>query len=266
MSKDIPVYSKSYSPEENQKLHEYIESASNKDLVELIFKLSDLYPDDECQQIIRVLTDFSKEIIQRCQMDERYEKLEGCISEWSKYFTALNTKAIQKAYTDYKALAQHKKELKATVDGFLGYKAKELKPYDFERGTIQQLLSPKMYKEMEKLSVPEIRYYTLEEIPVREYTIGEGLEQLDRNNLNYILRGLLQYVDSPDEKNIPVAALTMLTRKYSASRSHKKGTLKSQALFSTPTYTYKELSDKCKVLLGQLISIIKSCDDFIAPI
>ena len=126
--------------------------------------------------------------------------------------------------------------------------------------------SGKMYKEMEKLSVPEIRYYTLEEIPVREYTIGEGLEQLDRNNLNYILRGLLQYVDSPDEKNIPVAALTMLTRKYSASRSHKKGTLKNQALFSTPTYTYKELSDKCNVLLGQLISIMKLCDDFTEPI
>ncbi len=254
MDKKIPVYSQSYSPEENKRMHEYLESASDKELVQWIFKLADLYPDQERQQLIQVLTNFSKEVVQRCQMDERYDKLEKCVSEWTKYHSALLAKKIQEAYKNYKKLAEHNKGLKSSVDGFLGYAAKRKDPLFLRctTWTIQQSLSAKMYQEIENVSEPVKKYKTLEEIPVKKYTIGEGLEQLGSKNLKYILSMLLWYVDSPDEKSTPAAALMLLTRKYSAFRSHKKGNLKNQAWFATPTYTYTELLNKCNDLLAQL--------------
>lgn len=242
MEKDIPQYHPSYTEEENRKLHEHIENASDSELVEWIEELCGLYAQNGQENMETALRQLEEEICRRDKMYQKYQKLLKCEKAWGTYLDRLyeykDVLEIREKYREYKeGKLLHKN---SSFNEFLGRVGKTY-PEELIRRSTFRVESKNGIKEPIK---PQISYASLEEIPVTERTSKECLEKLGTENLKYILRMLLQCVDCEREENAAYAVLLFGTRKYSYE-SHKK----TPGLFSSPMMAYGTLKEKSMELL-----------------
>lgn len=240
----IPTYYSSYNEEENLIMHQFIENASAKELVEKIHVLIELYDDKELVENAK--NQLVHEICERDKLQQQYNQLLSCRNEWEKYINdlliydqALYIRQEYKKYKEYK-----KRSGKSYSNGLVA----EIFKAHSRDSTIQsqptELIRRAIFSEesnngIKKPAEPKVLYSSLEEIKVKELNTSESLEKLGKANLKYLLIMLLQFVDTVGSDNKADVMLTFIARKYSR-RSHKE----TPALFTTTDLTLEELTNK----------------------
>lgn len=254
----IPQYHPSYTEEENKKVHEYLQNASAHELVESIYELCNLYPQEEKESIKKALDSFIKEINMRDMMEQRYNILLSCRNEWNKYVEKLqiypDVLLIREYYQKFKKT--HKAQSAHLVELFIDeYRhpdqdpskeiVKVIKRYSPEH-IRKCTISEKKKSGISKPIKPDTFYTSLEEISITSHNCSDVLEKLGTDNLRYLFSVLLGFLDS-DREDITTPIITFLNRRYSYE-SHKK----TSALFTTQTLSYENLKEKSIELLKQI--------------
>lgn len=268
MTNEIPQYTSAYTQEENRILHERMENASESELVDLIFMLLDLYPDEEKRKINDELNKFIKEITDRYKALNRYIELNKTIETWSQYLTALrqyNTalkaRLAYKIYTK-ETLASSKK--KPSIENFMLNKVEELQEINSSDDMIRQYLANENTKKGIKCpKAPKVYYANLSDIPATDYTPHQSLEKLGKETLKNLLVLLLQNVDNKGNENIAPLLILFFARIY--SRENKKGKTKIPP-FSTNIKSYQKLINESKLQLETLKECKAECDEEIVSI
>lgn len=242
----IPTYHSSYTEEENLIMHQFIENASAKELVEKIHVLIELYDDKELVENAK--KQLVHEICERDKLQQQYDKLLSCSDDWGKYLDDLysydDALYIRKKYEEYKKRDGKTYGSIPLVEKFhMNSKDTRIKCQSLEfvrRATF----SEESNNGIKKPTEPKVFYSSLEEIKVKELNTSESLEKLGKENLKYLLIMLLQFVDTNGSDNKADVMLTFITRKYSR-RSHKE----SPALFTTTDLASEELANKIQEYL-----------------
>ena len=84
MNKSIPCYHISYSDEENRIVHNFVENATESELVSAIRELANVSA-EQVPNINEAFKQFEKEIRERDILYQKYKALESCLKEWKKY-------------------------------------------------------------------------------------------------------------------------------------------------------------------------------------
>ncbi len=266
-SEKVPQYHASYTEEENKKVHEYLLNASDHELVESIYVLCNLYPQEEKESIKKALDSFIKEINMRDMMKQRYDLLLSCRNEWNKYVNELqiypDVLLIREYYQKFKKT--HRAQSVPLVELFIDEYRYSDKKNQKEIVEVMKCYCPENIRKftisenkksgISKPTKPDTFYTSLEEIPVTSHNCGDTLEKLGTDNLRYLLSMLLGFLDS-DRGDIPAPIITFLTRKYSYE-SHKK----TAPFFTTQTLSYENLKMKSIELLEQIASDKASAEE-----
>ena len=265
MSKSkIPQYHPSYTEEENQQMYEYLETASTESLVQSLWDLCNLYPPEEKENVINALCQFSRELSERMDLEQRYQELITCRDLWIQYRNALeiypDILKIRKKYHEYKETPGKRPYGVTMLEAFLGkYKDTVCSGYSDEM-VRKFLLKDKNYEQPQtafydspayKIKKPQepIFYDSIESIPIKHTVEKKVLENLGKENLKYLITILLQYVDVTGNQNPADVILIFLNRKYASSQaSHKK----QPGLFATKTMNIQQLKENCHRLLVEI--------------
>lgn len=254
-------YHPSYTEEENRMLQDYIENASEKELVEMVEKLQELYI-PEVPNISASLQQLQKEVRERDILNQQYEALKECRNEWSKYETALvnykDAVIIRKKYAEFKKGYTKK-------DVFNQFLAEHMCDPDFpivsDDYLHKAILSENAKWRTRKPEQPHF-FYSTDEIEVTPLNDSESLENIGKDNLKYMLMLMLYHVDSPTANEIPVA-ISFLTRKYAETNHKKKDKL---PVFATNLLSIPELIEKNQELLETIQSIKEEAEDLLTEI
>lgn len=253
MENNIPVYNESYTEEENRILHEYIMSASDAELVNLIDEACALYAEENKIAVKKALDDFAMEIQARAAMKQKYDILCRCRDEWKKYIHQMedyiDAVRIREKYSLYKE--KHENGEKTSFNDFYCYYKDETgfagHTYEFVRICT---FSEESKNGIKKPEQPEDSYDSLEDIPIENRLDFNGsLEKLGTENLRCLLsRITASFGDSRNERATD-AYIRFMTRKYSFG-SHKKKT--SVPLFSSVIPDYLSLRKSCSEVLAEI--------------
>lgn len=262
MADNIPQYTSAYTPEENRVLHERMERANEAELVDMIFMLRDLFPDEERKWVVQELNQFIGEITHRYQAWDRYQKLKGILEEWSQYFTGLllyhDALKVRMAYQQYIKESLEAGKKKPSIENFMLNKSEELSAIGRNDDTLRQCLAGEDTKKGIKCPEPPKHYYEhLSDVPVEDYTPHESLEKLGKETLKELLVLLLQNVDNEGNDNIAPILIRFSARIY--SRQNKKGKEKATP-FSTDIKSDPELREICKTQLEKHRECKADCD------
>lgn len=246
MEEKIPQYHASYTEEENKLLHEHIENATEKELVEDIYTLCNLYPEEEQEKLKEALNKFIREIYFRHREKQRYDILLQCEKEWGHYCDSLHeykdVLLIRKKYAEYKELKNSNRCSFSNFQDFISLNGGLHYSEEFVR---KSTFKEESKNGIKKPTEPETFYESIDAISAKECTTGESLEKLERDNLKYFLVMLLQAMDAKDGR--AEAIITFLTRKYSYE-SHKR----KVPLFSSKIQSYTNLREKNIELLERI--------------
>lgn len=253
----------SFTKEQWDQINEYVKTASNSELVKLIYEALNLYPVPEKQSIEKAINQFVIENRNRLQMQERYQELKKNVLSWSEYQTACDTYAfavkLRKEYEEFKPIAKRNR-WRISSNVFLAHAP--LKKDSVIKNQNRNFLEQCLYSENSKRGIkkpiePASYYFTLEDINVSNYTAEELLEKLGTDNLKYLLGVLLQYMDYSGNDNAAPIIISMAFKKYEAfTNHHGRGKV---GYFSNLMYTYKDLKKLCLDLLDQTHEIRKYC-------
>ncbi|WP_075721962.1 hypothetical protein [Roseburia sp. 499] len=258
-------YHPSYTEEENRLLQDYIENASETELVEMIRKLQELYT-PEVPNISASLQQLQKEVRERDILNQQYEALKACKNEWGKYQTALsnykNAIIIRRKYVEFKkTYTENHNNIRNSLEIFEVFceqvkYIKDIAPtnQDYIRKAI---LSDSAKWQTKKPEQPHF-FSTINEIEVTPLSDSESLESIGKDNLKYMLMLMLYHADSPTAIEIPVA-ISFLTRKYAETNHKQKNNL---PIFATNLLSIPELIKKNQELLED-IQIIKEEADIL---
>lgn len=256
-------YHPSYTEEENRMLQDYIENASEKELVEMVEKLQELYI-PEVPNISASLQQLQKEVRERDILKQQYEALKACKNEWCKYKTALsnykNAIIIRRKYAEFqKTYTENNNNCYNSLEIFEEFcdQVKYIKGIaptnqDYIRKAI---LSDSAKWQTKKPESPNF-YSTVDEIEVTPLSDSESLENIGKDNLKYLLMLMLYHADSPTANGIP-AAISFLTRKYAGTKHKKKDNL---PIFATNLFTIHELIKKNQELLTEISTLKEEAD------
>lgn len=250
----IPRYHPSYTEEENYFLYEYIESSTNENLVEDIFRLCALFSDSTRERVLNALYQFGREISEREYFRNCYNELTQCKELWRGYRNALERYSdileVRQVYQNYR---NEPGDLREEETHFNAFTRKYRDTFNYSPETLRIfLLSEKSKKGIKQPIPPTIFYETLDDFKKKQYSSKEALSFLHREELEYILIILLNYADSTNERNCADVILSFLTRKYSFT-SHKK----TPSIFSTNTLSYIKLKNNCFSLLSEIEKLRK---------
>lgn len=260
MKKAIIQYHLSYSDKENMLVHNFFENSSEKELVNAIRELQKIYA-EHFPDINERFKNLENEIRVRNILNQKYEALKECRNEWNKYQTALlNYKTvliIRQKYAEFKT-----KYKRTTVfRRFITEYQDKIFPGYTENFVHRAVLSENAKCYIKKPLPPKI-FSSIKEIEVIPLSNDASLESIGKDNLKYLLKFMLAYVDSQYEIVIPVS-IFFLTRKYS-QRSHKKG--KRLPPFATTLLSYSDLVTANPKLLKDIKKIEQDCKDILAEI
>lgn len=254
MKNAIPQYNVSYSEEENKQIHEYLQTATDSELVRSIFDICNLYPESTRQYVTDAIQNFIHEIRDRDMMKQKYDALLKCKEAWRKYCNDLyryeEVKEIRHLYENYK---DEKKECKeANFLAYLDNKHPSKYNVDFIR---KCTFSEESKNGIKKPEQPNIKYTSLDSVIVSEQTPEEYLQTLGTENLKQLFELLLYYID--EAENPVNAFILFLTRKYSYE-SHKS----NRPAFSSSTPDYLTLRQQCEDLLDEIQSLVKEANTY----
>lgn len=234
----IPQYHSSYTEEENLCMHEYLSSATEKELVQAIFELVTIYSNEKVKQ---ALDDFVEEIKLRYEMKQRYDILLQCRNEWKSYLTQLNryheAKEIRIKYQQYKNSSGYLEKGETLFEFFLGKEYAGQRTYDVEF-IRKATFSENSKNGIHRPTKPKILYTELSAVPIKELSKTETFELFGKENLKSLITILLRNVDGKEIESAPI--ILFLTRAFSYE-NHKK----ESKLFSSKLKTYNELEDCC---------------------
>lgn len=262
-------YHSSYTDEENRMLQDYIENASEKELVELVEKLQELY-NANVPSISASLKQLQKEVRERDILKKQYEALKKCRTEWQNY---------QKALFNYKDAIIIRKEFNKFKKNYVKPTGKYVRKNLFEafrkhltcETTIytpcddylhKAILSDGTKWQTKKPEPPHIFYSTVDEIDVTPLSDSESLENIGKDNLKYLIMIMLYHVDSPTAIEIPVA-ISFLTRKYAETNHKQKEKL---PIFATNLLSIPELIEKNQELLTNISILREECNNLLIKI
>ena len=265
--KTTNIYNTSYTDGQNQIVHDYIENATEKELVDLIKELQKLY-EPQIPYINTTIQQVEKEVIERDILNQKYNELLNCKKEWKKYFTNLiNYKdelIIHQKYVEYEKneYPKLKKELEKCnkLDRFIEVHSNDSDfPGKCEYEIMIAALSDGSKCRKSKPMMPKSYYSAINEIPVRPLNRNESMEKLGKDNLKYLLHLMIFSIDLPQAKNTPVI-ISFLTRKYAAT-NHKAS--KQLPLFTTNMLSTPELLVKIEELISELNIIKNECTELV---
>lgn len=244
----IPQYHPSYTEEENLCMHEYLSSATEKELVQAIFELVTIYSNDKVKQ---ALDNFIEEIKLRYETKQRYDILLQCRNEWKSYLTQLDryheATEIRLKYEQYKNSTFALKDNGNLIGSFIGYEyAGKKPPYDADfirRATFSESSKNGIHRPTK----PSTLYTELSSVPIKELSKEKALELFGKENLKALITILLGNVDGKEIASAPI--ILFLTRAFSYE-NHKK----ENKLFSSKLKTYNELKNCCVGYLDELKS------------
>ncbi len=243
----IPQYHPSYTEEENLCMHEYLSSATEKELVQAIFELVTIYSNDKVKQ---ALDNFIEEIKLRYEMKQRYDILLQCRNEWKNYLTQLDryheAEEIRLKYQQYKNSPGYLKKGETLFRFFLGKEYTRQHTYD-EEFIRKATFSESSKNGIHRPTKPKILYTELSAVPIKELSKSETLELFGKENLKSLITILLRNVDGKEIESAPI--ILFLTRAFSYE-NHKK----ENKLFSSKLKTYNELKNCCIDYLDELKS------------
>lgn len=252
MKNSIIQYHPSYTEEQNQIIHNYIEHATSGELVTMIRELQKLYMENIPDTNKKFLA-FEQEIRERDILNQKYNTLLNCKNEWRKYITALNNYndacIIRNAYATFKSNYNGKNIYE---NFFQQYYDENGMPYCnsdfFRKATISK--GRKNY--IAKPEPPHI-YYSVDEIKTIPLCNDTCLESIGTDNLKYLIKIMLFNIDSPNANDIPIS-LFFLTRKYANDNHKRKGEI---PLFTTTLLTIPSLIENNKRLLTEILALEK---------
>lgn len=262
MSKKREEISNTFTSEQLEEINEYVASASNEELVELIYDALNLYPDFERKQIEKKLEDFLLLTKSRLQLTERYKCLIKCLENWKKYETACTLYSdackIRKIYNDIK-----QKQQKAG-NNYSTYKLLEdiskkliTNPIMRDDETKRRCLIPEEnLGAIKRPDTPEVYYSSIDQIPVMDMTLKEVFSKIEYDNLVSFLSVLLQYLGLEGKDNKAYAKICLFLGKYTAFSNHKK----NPGSWSSTLMTHEELMSDCNKLLKEIEEVKKKCE------
>lgn len=261
MNKSIPCYHISYSDEENRIVHNFVENATESELVSAIRELANVSA-EQVPNINEAFKQFEKEIRERDILYQKYKALESCLKEWKKYYTGLcNYKIalrIRKEYAIFKGTYKGKSVFNDFIDEkqstcFPGYSC------DFVHLAI---LSEDAKNSIKKPVEPDHLYFSTDDIEVCPLSNDASLESIGKDNLKYLLIFMLARMDSPNENQIPTALL-FFTRKYAQENHKGKNALPP---FATSLLTYDKLITENRKFLTNIKETADQCREILAEI
>lgn len=267
MEGNIPVYHESYTGEENRILHEYIMSASDAELVNLINEACALYAEENKTAVKEALNDFAREIQARDEMKQKYDILCRCRDEWKRYIRKMedynDAVLIRDQYRLYKE--KHENGEKTSFNdfyiyhdegpGFAGH------TYEFIRSCT---FSKKSKNRIKKPEQPDESYDSLEDIPVENRSDFNGsLEELGTENLRCLLSRIVASFGNLRNERAVDAYIRFMTRRYSFANHKKKA---SVPLFSSVIPDHLSLYEKCSELLAEIEGLKADAQDIQNPI
>lgn len=253
MGNDIPKYNDSYTDNENEIIHSFLESASVDELIEYIKELINSYSDTEKKKINKELEQLLSEIHNRVMMKQKYRELLKCKEDWGKYCDDLyafkDCLNVREKYEKYKK--KHKSSKKydgqSLIQMFMEYYYDDtLIKKSSEEFIRRCTLSPNAKRGIKKPQEPSTEYSNIDEVPYTDTNEIEDFRQLGKSNLKFLLIMLLQLVGSPDEDRASVI-IKFQTRKF-AGNNHKK----ESTFFSMQDLSYLEYEKKCMSLLDDI--------------
>ena len=249
MNNKIPQYHSSYTEEQNLILHDFLENATNQELIEAIYFLRDSSVEQEKTK--KSIDNLISEIHTRDIMLQKYSKLLACKEAWGKYsddlFKYKNVLYIRRKYKEYKEM-KGKLCGGSLMDNFHAFHLNDrnIGPYSTEY-LRQCTFSEKSSRGISFPQEPLIYYDTLDKVPFENRSFDECMGKLGTQTLKYFLLMLLQFVDLSGNENKAPAIITLQTRKYSY-RSHKK----EVPVFMSTEPTFFELRNSCFELIDEI--------------
>ena len=252
MTETKVIYNPSYTEEENKELHNFIETASDKDLIEGIYELIKMYPEKE--RMNKAMNQLIYEISERDRMQQQYDKLLECKREWNRYVESLidytNVLYVREKYEIYKANHKVKISAESFYEECMDEKSRDKRITGLSFEYVRKCLFAEGSLHGKRKPIePSVYYDSLEDVSIEKANADNSLEKLGKDNLKYLLVMLLQFVDSVGNENKADVILTFMTRKY-AGRSHKDK--KELPVFTSELHTYEELKALCPLLLDEI--------------
>lgn len=252
----------SFTKEQLEQINEYVKTASNSELVELIYEALNLYPTPEKENIENILKDFFFHMKERYQLEETYQKTLACRDAWSEYRTScelyLYACKVRHAYALFKN-EQEKAGSSASYDKFLDFESSRKNSVicGYAEETVRRcLISETASSGIKHPDPPAVYYASLDEITAADISDKEVFSRMETYNLKYLLGILLQYLETEGNENAAPAIIKMALGKYMAYGSHKK----DAGLFSAKMKTHAEFVSACENLFCEIKSIREECE------
>lgn len=252
----------SFTKEQWDQINEYVKTASNSELVGLIYDALNLYPTPERENIEKTFKDFFFYMKKRYQLEEKYQKILACRDAWSEYRTScelyLYACKVRHAYALFKA-EQERAGGSASYDKFLDYESrkKDSVIVGYAEGTARRcLISETESSGIKRPEPPTAHYASLDEITATEISDKEVFSRMEEYNLKHLLGVLLQCLETEGNENAAPAIIKMALGKYMAYGSHKK----DAGLFSAKIKTHEELKSASERLFSEIKSLQEECE------
>ncbi len=254
--------SSSFTKEQRDQINEYVKTASNFKLVELIYEALNLYPTPERENIEKTFKNFLFHMKKRYQLEEKYRKMLACRDAWSEYRTScelyLYACKVRHAYAIFKT-GQEKTGSSASYDKFLDYESGKknsvISGYTVETAR-RCLISETAPSGIKRPEPPDVHYSSLDEVATVDYSDKEVFSRMEGNNLKYLLGVLLQYLEEEGNENAAPAIIKMALGKYMAyGKSHKK----EAGRFSANVKTHEESASACENLFREIETLQEEC-------
>ena len=174
----------SFTKEQLDQINSYVETASNSELVELIYEALNLYPTPERKNIEKTFKDFFFHMKKRYQLEEKYQKTLACRDAWSEYRTScelyLYACKVRHAYALFKA-EQAKTGSSASYDKFLDFESDKKRSVisSYAEETARRcLLSETASSGIKRPEPPTLHYASLDEITATDFSAKEVFSRM----------------------------------------------------------------------------------------